>query len=106
MHTWEKHKDNIGNIIMKYQQGSEFIKPETILYRNHERIAALKKEVQIGVTGKFYCGGKLETPCKCCDGTCGPTNGENCVECMRLDQQKRNLQKGHLVNSSGRPCWP
>jgi hypothetical protein len=59
----------------------------------------------LGTSGKFYCGGKLETKCSCCNGHCGPTNGENCVECMKLDIQKFGLPKGYLVNTAGMVCY-
>lgn len=37
----------------------------------------------LGETGKYYCGRKcLIGKCGCCDGRCGPTNGENCDTCM------------------------
>ena len=41
---------------------------------------------ELGETGKYYCGRKnLIGRCVCCDGHCGPTNGENCDSCMKLD---------------------
>jgi hypothetical protein len=59
----------------------------------------------IGTTGKFYCGQKLETKCNCCNGFCGPNNGENCIECMKMDILKHGLSKGYLVNTDGNACW-
>lgn len=32
---------------------------------------------RLGSTGKFYCGGKLDFQCGCCNGSCGPTNGKH-----------------------------
>ncbi len=57
---------------------------------------------RLGSTGKFYCGEHVDGKCGCCDGTCGPTNGCNCVACMRLDIAIRSLPKGYLVNKCGR----
>jgi hypothetical protein len=37
---------------------------------------------ELGTTSKYFCGGKLIGSCRCCDGNCGPTNGENCDACM------------------------
>lgn len=60
---------------------------------------------QFGTTGKYYCGKKsLIGKCRCCDGHCGPTNGENCDACMELDLKKYGLCKGFLVNSQGVVC--
>ena len=55
-----------------------------------------------GSTGKYYCGKKnLIGRCGCCDGCCGPTNGENCDACMELDLKRFNLMKGFLINPNG-----
>jgi len=60
----------------------------------------------IGVTGKFYCQGDVLGPkCYCCNGKCGPTNGENCVKCMQLDMTRRGLPKGYLIHANGQVCW-
>ena len=57
--------------------------------------------VQLGTTGKYYCGKHL-LDCRCCDGNCGPTNGCNCADCMQLDVSSRHLPPGQLVNREGR----
>lgn len=57
---------------------------------------------RIGLTGKYYCGGKLDTPCSCCNGYCGTSSGCNCLNCMRLDIEARALPLGYLVNREGR----
>ena len=57
--------------------------------------------MQIGTTGKYYCGQRL-LDCRCCDGQCGPTNGCNCADCMQLDVHSRHLPPGQLVNNIGR----
>ncbi len=63
-------------------------------------------QVKLGMFGKYYCGGKLGgKPCNCCNGICGPTNGENCVKCMQLDQLRRGLKPQELVNNDGSVCW-
>ena len=62
------------------------------------------KMAAMGTSGKYYCGGPLRFKCSCCDGSCGTTNGENCVDCMELDMRLRGLRKGFLVNSGGVIC--
>ena len=58
-----------------------------------------------GETGKYYCGKKnLIGKCDCCDGRCGPTNGENCNACMELDVKRFRLDPGFLVNPEGMIC--
>ncbi|CAF1388294.1 unnamed protein product, partial [Didymodactylos carnosus] len=56
---------------------------------------------RLGSSGKFYCEGPLNTYCSCCNGKCGPTNGCNCVHCMKLDVEKQKLSHGWFVNSDG-----
>jgi hypothetical protein len=59
---------------------------------------------RIGETGKYYCGKDLDrVDCRCCNGSCGPTNGCNCSACMQLDLNSRILPKGWLVNREGFP---
>ena len=56
----------------------------------------------LGETGKYYCGRKnLIGRCYCCDGSCGPTNGENCDACMKLDIERYSLPRGMLLNTGG-----
>ena len=57
---------------------------------------------RLGDTGKFYCGKRLNGQCGCCNGNCGPNNGCNCVDCMRLDVEVRQLPPSTLVNRQGR----
>jgi len=57
-----------------------------------------------GITGKFYCSGALGGRCNCCNGYCGPTDGCNCLACMREDIRSRRLPPGFLVNKEGRTC--
>ena len=64
-------------------------------------INRIGREASLGVSAKYYCGGPLVVKCNCCNGSCGPTNGENCLACMELDVKLRNLPKGSLVNSGG-----
>lgn len=56
---------------------------------------------KLGETGKYYCGGRLDFVCNCCNGSCGPDNGCNCSGCMELDIKSRGLPKGWLVNREG-----
>ncbi|KAL0206310.1 hypothetical protein P9112_001617 [Eukaryota sp. TZLM1-RC] len=58
---------------------------------------------RIGTTGKYYCGNR-SLDCDCCDGECGPRNGCNCTQCMKLDISARSLPSGYLVNREGRIC--
>ena len=60
------------------------------------------RQARLGQSGKYYCSGRLEGKCICCDGQCGPTNGCNCNSCMKLDLKSRMLPKGYLVNKEGR----
>jgi len=53
-----------------------------------------------GTTSKYYCGKEIGFKCGCCTG-CGPTNGDNCLPCMKLDVKSRNLPRGYLVNKFG-----
>ena len=93
----------LRKLVIRYHQ-NEFCTP----YENL-KIDELKngkgRLAHLGVNGKFYCGEKLEGYCSCCNGFCGPTNGENCLECMKLDLERRGLKKGLLVNARGNVCW-
>jgi hypothetical protein len=61
------------------------------------------RHARLGETGKYYCEGRLDTGCRCCDGYCGPTNGCNCTACFRLDLSSRNLPRGYFINKLGYP---
>eukprot|EP01105_Mastigella_eilhardi_P025641 TRINITY_DN7038_c0_g1_i1.p1 TRINITY_DN7038_c0_g1~~TRINITY_DN7038_c0_g1_i1.p1 ORF type:complete len:475 (-),score=139.69 TRINITY_DN7038_c0_g1_i1:84-1508(-) len=43
-------------------------------------------EAHQGTTGRWYCG-RPDGGCRCgnCDGQCGPNNGCNCEDCLKLD---------------------
>ncbi|XP_033111225.1 E3 ubiquitin-protein ligase HERC2-like [Anneissia japonica] len=45
-----------------------------------------------GETGKYYCGLRILT-CSCCNGSCGPNNGCNCVPCQKLDQEEKERKE-------------
>ena len=64
---------------------------------------SFNRSARLGESGKYYCGGQLDTGCRCCDGFCGPTNGCNCTACFSLDMQSRNLPKGYFINKMGYP---
>lgn len=67
------------------------------------RLNENNKKARLGETGKYYCEvymGKCKSR-PCCDGYCGPTNGCNCLACMKLDIQARKLPPGYLVNRNG-----
>lgn len=38
-------------------------------------INRIQRKSVLGTTSKYYCGGKLEGRCSCCNGYCGPDNG-------------------------------
>jgi hypothetical protein len=44
-------------------------------------LSRLNKNPNLG-TSEFYCGGKQGGPK---NNICGPTEGDNCVECVKLD---------------------
>ena len=73
------------------------LKEPTILPQINEN----KTLSKLGESGKYYCGGTLNSKCDCCDGSCGMLNGCNCEICMKLDIENRNLPKGWLVNREG-----
>lgn len=80
--------------------------PKEVVNSRKDYLSCLHKSPKLGTTGKFYCGAKLDPPrCSCCNGFCGPTNGENCSDCMKLDILRLRLPKGYLVNSNGHICW-
>lgn len=58
----------------------------------------------MGDTSKYYCGGRMLGKCNCCNGECGPDNGENCDACMELDVKRWNLERGCLINTAGYVC--
>lgn len=60
------------------------------------------RDARIGESGKYYCGGNLNFDCSCCNGHCGPTNGCNCIWCMKLDLKARSLPDNYMVNREGR----
>jgi len=43
--------------------------------------------------GNYYCGRRVMTGVRDCDGYCGPTNGPNCDDCRRLDRMSQNRYK-------------
>eukprot|EP00794_Sanderia_malayensis_P013956 gene13956-15412_t len=55
-----------------------------------------------GETGKYYCGGSLgHVRCPCCNGYCGPTNGCNCSDCMKMDVKMHKLPPKWYINREG-----
>ncbi|KXS21105.1 hypothetical protein M427DRAFT_130681 [Gonapodya prolifera JEL478] len=56
---------------------------------------------RLGKTGQYYCGGRLDVACNCCNGDCGPNNGCPCRACMALTIKSRCLAAGFLVNKVG-----
>lgn len=104
-------KDHKKDILLAFDEnitkGSEEVQPkqtvltaDPIITRNNEK----GRKARLGSSGKYYCGGRLEGKCGCCNGDCGPTNGCNCRSCMILDIQTRNLAKGYWVNKDGAAC--
>jgi hypothetical protein len=96
----------VPKIIQSYHESSlpipnpqEVIKQFVLSKKDYGKVPHL------GMTGKFYCGDKLGLLCNCCNGFCGPTNGENCPKCMKLDLIRLGLPFGYLVNGKGDICW-
>lgn len=83
--------------VERYERKSEPINPIAILKNDKGNTARL------GVSGVFYCLGKLEGNC-CCIGICGPTNGCPCASCLKLTIKARNLETGYYVNREGATC--
>ena len=61
--------------------------------KEREKKNAYGRTSRFGDVQRYYCGGKLETNCDCCDGNCGPDDGCNCKACMKLDIESRFLGK-------------
>lgn len=74
--------------------------------RDHrvEAIRTSSRLSRLGESGMRYCGGPLPSPCGCCNGKCGPTNGCACAECMAIETRVRKLPRGWLVNKKGASC--
>ncbi|PAA59567.1 hypothetical protein BOX15_Mlig009760g1 [Macrostomum lignano] len=81
-------------MVLRYQRYRE---------RMHDSAIRERSRVRLAVTGKNYCTGPLNgPPCNCCDGRCGPDNGCNCVDCMRLDLASFNISRPlTLINREG-----
>ena len=100
-HTRLAHEDKIDEIIFDlYANPPGLFDPKKVINKRLVYFNLIGKLAQLGTTGKFYCGGKLDVmKCTCCNGSCGPGNGCNCSECMKLDLLRLGLPKGYLVNS-------
>jgi hypothetical protein len=68
------------------------------------RINAVGKPAVRGYSGKFYCGEKSDITCGSCDGNCGPSNGCQCTDCMKIDREFYNLPGGFMLNHQGNLC--
>jgi hypothetical protein len=79
-HTRLEHEDKLDEIIeQRYTNPGPLLEPKKVLKEREHYLAQIGLSPQLGSTGKFYCGGKLDGPkCSCCNGYCGPTNGQNC----------------------------
>ena len=88
------------------QEKNEKLKAKRSLVKTRDIIGSTTnsfgRTARVGASGKYYCGGPLNTNCGCCDGSCGPTTGCNCSGCMELDLAARCLPSGYLVNKEGR----
>lgn len=105
-HTTSTHSNKTVEIVKHYHESNTPIpNPEEVIKRFVLPVPNYGKVPHLGTTGKFYCGDKLGLLCSCCNGSCGPTNGENCLRCMRLDLIRFGLPKGHLLNGKGSICW-
>ncbi len=108
-HTLDAHAEEAKKMIMSsyvpQTQKSKISSASKILEGEYNPLAKVRnakgRDAGFGDHIKYYCGGDLGFKCRCCDGHCGPTNGENCVDCMRLDVEFHKLGKGCLVNALG-----
>lgn len=57
---------------------------------NREGAAARCSRV---VPSKFYCGRRVMTDDPTTDGYCGPNNGQQCIACQRLNEQRPGRYK-------------
>lgn len=97
-HLFENHKD----IVLKNYNRLFSIQPQAVFEDPViTKQNASGRTARLGSSSKYYCGGSLNQRCVCCNGYCGPTNGCNCVDCMKLDVDSRRLPKGYLVNKEG-----
>jgi hypothetical protein len=106
-HTRLEHEDKLDTIIEEiYANPAPLLDPKKVLKEREHYLAQIGRSPQLGSSGKFYCGSKLDGPkCGCCNGYCGPTNGCNCSECMKLDVMRLGLPRGYLLNTDGKVCW-
>jgi len=59
-----------------YERPLAVCDPKAVINQKSLYLGYINKSPQIGTTGKFYCGGRLEPPkCHCCNGYCGPNSG-------------------------------
>jgi hypothetical protein len=106
-HLKSRHPKETAQVLLRAEPLQGFIQlaemrefqPLQKIKNGYGRLASL------GHFTKYYCGGPLETKCDCCEGTCGPFDGNNCRACMLLDVSLRRLDYGkYLVNKEGRIC--
>ena len=102
----EGKKDDVLNHLITLH-AKKLLVPQQTTQDDYNIITATinsdNRMARLGLTGKFYCEANIEHKGCGLDGFCGPTDGCNCVACMRLDCKKRRLPHGYLVNSDGCP---
>lgn len=88
-HSEETKREILGYYMSQSEKSKVGSSLKSSINGNYNPLAAVKnakgREARFGDHVKYYCGGDLLFKCRCCDGYCGPTNGENCIDCMRLD---------------------
>ncbi len=101
-HMLNEHREQVDEILKRLVDVREHLGPRECEYdpgRPAKNEAG--RTAALGLSGKHYCGCKLE--CPDLSLTCGPSKGENCRSCMRLDTSVRGLEYGkYLVNDRGR----
>ena len=99
-HVLECHMKEVINEFDK-----KYMKKTTNVYNLfNQKVNAMGKTAIRGTTGKFYCGEKSDVNCGTCDGNCGPTNGCQCTDCMKLDKEFYGLPAGYTLNHEGLIC--
>lgn len=107
-HNIDKHREEVEKLVLGQYVSLDKTSMKSSLksaVQSYNPLAKVKngrgRDAGFGEHNKYYCGGLLGFKCKCCDGSCGPTNGENCIDCMRLDIEFHKLGPGTLLNAAG-----
>ena len=81
-HTVTKHEDEIRKYIIQSIDAQTKVNPPKVEISRSTKnryfgslINKFGRKANLGMTSKYFCAGKLEGKCSCCDGGCGPDNG-------------------------------